>query len=127
MESISVFFSQISSNKMLVLLIILFLLSISISVPIAVTISKVINPLSRTLADVCRTVLIWGFGIIITVSIGKDDEEYDLEETGVVLNLCKLGGFILVVLGTLIYHDVIKFKKSGFRDNQESLLLSEEA
>lgn len=48
------------------------IISIGISVPIAVTVSKVISPVSRSLADVCRTVFIWLFGIAITLTIGTD-------------------------------------------------------
>ncbi len=54
------------------------LFSIGISVPLAVTISKVINPVSRSLADVCRTVLIWGFCLTLTVTVGQDDDQYKL-------------------------------------------------
>lgn len=46
------------------------ILSIAISVPIAVTVSKKISPVSRTLADVCRTVIIWIFGIALTLTYG---------------------------------------------------------
>jgi len=52
------------------------ILSIAISVPIAVTVSKLISPVSRSLADVCRTVLIWAFGIVMTLTVGVDQEEY---------------------------------------------------
>jgi hypothetical protein len=48
------------------------IVSMSIAVPIAVTISKVINPVSRALADVCRTVLIWGCGLFLTLQLGGD-------------------------------------------------------
>jgi hypothetical protein len=47
------------------------LFSIGISVPLAVTISKVINPVSRSLADVCRTVIIWSLCLVLTVTLGK--------------------------------------------------------
>ena len=38
----------------------------AISVSIAVTITKKINATSRSLADVTRTVVIWGSGLILT-------------------------------------------------------------
>ncbi len=86
------------------------MLTIAISVPLAVTISKVINPVSRSLADVCRTVIIWGFCWWLTVQYGQDDQgkeinpEYNLENTDLRLNLLKAIGFALVIVGTLMYH-----------------------
>lgn len=59
--------------------ILCLIISIAISVPIAVTISKKINPISRSLADVCRTLIIWLFGIIITVTIGdRTNKDYQI-------------------------------------------------
>lgn len=69
-ESFPVFIDQISKNSALLMYVIGLLLSIGISVPIAVTISKVINPVSRSLADVCRTVIIWSFCLFLTATIG---------------------------------------------------------
>jgi hypothetical protein len=59
-----------SQNMLVWIFGICLIISISISVPIAVTISKLINPLSRSLADVCRTLIIWAVGILITTTIG---------------------------------------------------------
>jgi hypothetical protein len=53
--------------------------TIAISVSIAVTITKKINAISRSLADVTRTVLIWLFGIIITLTIGNSRSNYKFE------------------------------------------------
>lgn len=84
------------------------ILSIAISVPIAVTVSKNISPVSRSLADVCRTVFIWLFGIIMTLTIGQTNDIYSkMEDTRVVVNILKAIGFIVLILGTLLYHDLI--------------------
>lgn len=83
-------------------------MSIAISVPIAVTVSKLISPVSRSLADVCRTVLIWGFGIVMTLTVGVDQEEYShMEDTRVVVNVLKGVGFVVLIVGTLMYHELI--------------------
>lgn len=66
LENFSVFFYQMGQNMLVWIFMICLIISISISVPIAVTISKRINPLSRSLADVCRTLIIWAVGIVIT-------------------------------------------------------------
>lgn len=85
------------------------ILSIAISVPIAVTVSKLISPVSRSLADVCRTVFIWIFGIIVTLTLGKDHKEYEaMEDTRVVVNILKGLGFVVLILGTLMYHDLVR-------------------
>jgi hypothetical protein len=84
------------------------ILSIGISVPIAVTVSKNISPVSRSLADVCRTLFIWLFGIVMTLTVGVDHEEYsNMEDTRVVVNILKAVGFVVLILGTLMYHDLI--------------------
>lgn len=84
------------------------ILSIAISVPIAVTVSKNISPVSRSLADVCRTVFIWLFGIIMTLTIGVDNDIYSkMEDTRVVVNILKAVGFVVLIFGTLLYHDLV--------------------
>ena len=42
----------------------------------AVTVSKHISPLVRSICDVSRTLVIWLVGIIVTVTIGKNKENY---------------------------------------------------
>lgn len=122
-ENLPVFIDQITRNWALFIYVVGLAFSIGISVPIAVTISKVINPISRSLADVCRTVIIWGFCLLLTVTVGKENKYYILEKTDVKLNLLKLIGFVLVILGTMIYHDIIKVFKENADDIKDSLLL----
>lgn len=84
------------------------IISIAISVPIAVTVSKLISPVSRSLADVCRTVFIWLFGVVVTLTLGPDHKEYEaMEDTRVVVNVLKGIGFLVLITGTLMYHDLI--------------------
>lgn len=82
--------------------------SIAISVPLAVTVTKRISPVSRSLADVTRTSLIWGFALAITVTIGVDDKNYVIEDTNLLNNILKGFGFIVLIIGTMIYHDIIR-------------------
>lgn len=77
-ENVPVFIDQITHNWALFMYVVGLLFSIGISVPIAVTISKVINPVSRSLADVCRTVIIWSFCLLLTVTVGVDNDYYKL-------------------------------------------------
>jgi hypothetical protein len=95
---------------MLVWIFVLCLIfSISLSVPIAVTISKRINPLSRSLADVCRTLIIWAVGIVITLTIGDTNTAYNIEDTNTWANILKGLCFIILIFGTLLYHDMIPY------------------
>ena len=89
------------------------ILSIAISVPIAVTVSKKISPVSRSLADVCRTVFIWLFGIVMTVTVGVNHREYSkMEDKRVVVNILKGIGFLVLIFGTLLYHELIPICQS---------------
>ena len=109
MENFNLFFDQLSDNIFLIILIIGLIFSIGISVPIAVTISKRISPISRSLADVCRTSIIWIVGIAITITIGDNSDDYKLENLDVLFNILKFIGFALLILGTMIYHDLLPF------------------
>ena len=102
--------------------IICLIISISVSVPIAVTISKRINPLSRSLADVCRTLIIWAVGIVITVTIGENNKSYQLEDTSIVVNILKALCFVILIFGTMLYHDMIPWFGPKVH---ESLLLTD--
>lgn len=109
-------------NTLVWVFILCLIVSISISVPIAVTISKRINPLSRSLADVCRTLIIWAAGIVITLTIGEDDKSYKLEDTSVLVNILKALCFVILIFGTMLYHDMIPWFGPKVH---ESLLLTD--
>lgn len=71
MESFSNFLSEIEKNTYLLILCISLILSMAISIPIAAYISKYIGIVSRVLADIARTVIIWGVGIILSRFVEK--------------------------------------------------------
>jgi hypothetical protein len=50
--------------------------SMAISVSMAVTVTKKIGATSRALVDITRTVLIWGFGLIVHVAISNPIYHY---------------------------------------------------
>ncbi len=68
----------------------------------AVTVTKRIDATSRSLADVSRTVLIWGFGLAATKL-----DYCPMENLRLWVNLVQLAGFAVLVLGVLVYHNVI--------------------
>jgi hypothetical protein len=61
------YFREVFQNGALVVYCFIGIISISIFNIFGVTITKNINALARSIADVTRTSLIWGVGIIITV------------------------------------------------------------
>ena len=78
LENYIKYFTDLGSSYMLILLTFGFILTISISVPIGAYLSKTVSPISRSLANVSRTVLIWIFNVIVTATVGKTQPEYDL-------------------------------------------------
>lgn len=70
--------------------------------------TKYINALARSLADVTRTVLIWLVGILVTVTAGKYYPNYKWELVSVGAILLQLLGFLILVFGNLIYNKIIK-------------------
>lgn len=78
--------------------------------------------MSRSLADVCRTLIIWAVGILITVTIGVDNKSYRLEDTSVVVNILKGLCFVILIFGTMLYHDMLP---CFVNKNRESLLLTD--
>ena len=89
---------------MLILLTVGFICSIAISVPIGAFLSKEVSPISRSLANVSRTLLIWVFNIVMTKTVGTTQSEYVLESTDVLTNMLKGIGFALLMFGTYLYH-----------------------
>ena len=77
-ESVSVFFDQISKNTGLLFFVIGLICSVSVTLSMGVTISKMINPVARALANMCRTFLVWIICILLTVTIGKYNKQYIL-------------------------------------------------
>lgn len=86
----------------------------AISVSIAVTITKRINSVSRSIVDVARVVLIWAFGYVLTLTT-----DYKLESTYVWQILVEVIGFLFVISGTILYHS-----KKKRTDEIEPLLLN---
>lgn len=114
LESFVLYFQQLASNTFLLSMCILEVFTIAISVSLGVTITKRISSISRALADVARTVLIWAFGFIVTKLTS-----YKLESDNVGQILVEMLGFVLVLTGTVTYH--LKEKEI---DNEPLLLRS---
>jgi hypothetical protein len=71
--------------------------------------------------------IIWLFGIWLTLTYGQDHKEYHIEDTSVLVNVLKAIGFLVLIAGTLLYHDLLPLPclKRSEIDHGESLLESE--
>lgn len=72
-----------------------------------VNVTKHISSLARSIVDVTRTILVWIGSIIITKTYGSDNENFDWELTGMGAILMELLGFIILVVGNLVYNKII--------------------
>jgi hypothetical protein len=75
-----------------------------------VTVTKYINALARSICDVTRTILVWIVGILVTVTAGHIYPNYRWEIVDGLAIGIQLIGFIVLVLGNLIYNGIIKLK-----------------
>jgi drug/metabolite transporter (DMT)-like permease len=97
-------FEQIGSSWQLALLFLGFMLSISLFNFTGVTTTKKAGALARSTIDTSRTVLIWVFSIFVGW------------ETFVWLQLV---GFFFLVLGTLVYNEILKIPWFGLTESIE--------
>lgn len=47
----------------------------------------------------------------MTLAYGQDHPEYQIENTNVVVNILKAIGFAVLIIGTLMYHELIPICK----------------
>lgn len=104
------YFIEAGQNGSLIAFIIIGIFSIALFNLCGVSVTKYINALARSLADVTRTVLIWLIGIIVTVTAGRYYPNYDWELTSAGAIIVQFVGFIVLVFGNLIYNKIIKIK-----------------
>lgn len=70
------YFSQAFSNPLLLIFCILGIFSIATFNVTGVTVTKHINALARSIGDVTRTILVWGFGLLVTITAGRTYPNY---------------------------------------------------
>lgn len=90
-----------------------------------VTVTKYINALARSIGDVTRTILVWGVGLLITVTAGSKYPNYKWELLDGGAIALELLGFVILVTGNLVYNKIIKIPgltEKPARQNDESLL-----
>lgn len=113
-------------NGSLIAFIIIGIFSIALFNLCGVSVTKYINALARSLADVTRTVLIWLIGIIVTVTAGAYYPNYNWELTSAGAIIVQFVGFVVLVFGNLIYNKIIKIKIfMGDDDDMKQSLIEE--
>lgn len=101
------YFRQLGNNTALLLFCIFGSISIMCFNVMGVSVTKYVNALARMIADVSRTVIIWGVGLLITATAGEDHPNYRWETLDLKANLLQLLGFIILVSGNLVYNCIL--------------------
>ena len=118
MERPETYFSEAFSSGSLGFFCILGVFSIATFNITGVTVTKYINALARSIGDVTRTILVWGIGLIVTATAGVFYPNYEWELTNGGAIAIELIGFVIVVLGNLVYNQIVKLP--GAKRDDES-------
>jgi len=95
---------QISNNTILQIFVVVYIFSIALFNFFGVSLTKHLTAVHRTLIDTLRTVSVWVIELLLYYVFGLSEYgEYWKTES-----YMELGGFALLVFGTILYHEVIK-------------------
>ncbi|CAD8148425.1 unnamed protein product [Paramecium pentaurelia] len=117
-ECTDVFFQQLGADVWLTVSVVMGIFSIALFNIFGVNVTKYVSALTRTVVDTIRTILIWGIGLIVTATTSRV-----WENTSKWANLIELVGFVFLVLGNLIYKEMLKIR---FLQNKKQVLIEEE-
>jgi hypothetical protein len=104
MERPDSYFAAIFSNVSILFFVILGIFSIATFNIAGVSVTKYINALARSIGNVTRTILVWGVGIIVTVTAGATHSNFVWEIIGAGAILVELLGFLILIAGNLVYN-----------------------
>ena len=110
-------FKQIWDSWKIKLYLSMYVLSIAFFNFSGLTISKYASATSRTIVDTLRTILVWTFFFVI--SFVPDDTKESF-------SWLQLLGFIILILGGLIYNEILVLKFWGFADNTKAAIKKRE-
>lgn len=102
MERTDVFLQQLGADAWLTIAVVLGIISIALFNLFGVNVTKHVSAVARTVVDAVRTVLIWGIGLIVTLTTNKE-----WENISIYANLVELVGFAFLVFGNLVYKELI--------------------
>lgn len=81
------------------------------------SITRYVNALYRAICDVTRTLIIWVVGLIVTSTVGVEQANYRWESTTAGSIGLQALGFVILILGSLVYNGIVS--NSWLRDEKE--------
>lgn len=98
---------------LLLILNLVILTSIAFYNFFGLSVTQYATAVHRTLIDACRTIFVWGFSSGLYYYYKFIDPNFAIgeevgEELKLVPSLIQAGGFVLLVMGTLLYNEVVK-------------------
>ncbi|KAL5265614.1 hypothetical protein ACHWQZ_G006361 [Mnemiopsis leidyi] len=110
--------SQMWNNPAILGFGLAYLFSIAFYNYFGLSVTKSLSAVHRTLIDACRTMLVWAIDLLIHYCIVSSyGEAFDMT-----YGFVQIGGFVLLMLGTLLYNEIIYIKciasprTSGFEE-----------
>ena len=67
-----------------------------------------IGAVSRSMNHISSSILVWIVGLIITMTAGQQDKNYKWESVEWKIILLLFVGFVLLILGNLVYNKIVK-------------------
>jgi hypothetical protein len=110
---------KLYNSSTLIFLVLFYLISIAIFNVLGMTVSKHLSSVHRTLIDSSRSVVVWGFQLVAWHLL--DSKTYGTPWTS--NSWIQLVGFIVLVVGTLVYNDVLVVFRSRQPEETASELL----
>eukprot|EP01128_Nolandella_sp_AFSM9_P009779 TRINITY_DN640_c8_g1_i1.p1 TRINITY_DN640_c8_g1~~TRINITY_DN640_c8_g1_i1.p1 ORF type:complete len:398 (+),score=78.51 TRINITY_DN640_c8_g1_i1:134-1327(+) len=108
---------QIANSQFLLVMTILYLFSIAFYNFFGLSVTKALTVVHRTLIDALRTIVVWLVNLIVYYVAGESYGEAWVTPW----SFLQLGGFALLILGTLLYNEVIKVPCSTYK-KEDTLL-----
>ena len=110
-------FRQIWDSWEIKLFLSMYILSIAFFNFSGLTISKNASATSRTIVDTLRTIIVWSFFLVMP---------FVPEDTKETFSWLQLVGFLILILGGLIYNEILVIKFWGFADNTKAAIKKRE-
>ncbi|XP_045160819.2 solute carrier family 35 member F6-like isoform X2 [Mercenaria mercenaria] len=97
---------QISNSVRLFMLCLLYIASVALYNYFSMAVIKSLTAVHRTLIDACRTILVWGAGLIIYYCFSKNFGEPFDRAYGII----QIDGFLFLMIGTAMYNQLIDLR-----------------
>ena len=107
-EGWNAFVEGVTSSTLLICLVVLAFIEIAIYNVSSLSVTKYINALARVIGANAKIILVWLAGVVVTVTLGREHPNYRWESLNAIVIVLQLVGFVLLVVGNLIYNEVIR-------------------